>query len=194
MNIKVARKLHERRFRPNPVMTTGELMNLIGSDGIQEAIEKRWLVPDMDSGFLMLNINGGKLAELESACLCPCGKTDCACVEHVSESMSTMPMREAFAAFGVTRPGGITGGSAPAMPAPMTPRPQTPTSHVDAPAKAPRVGDPAMVEQNGQTYTGEISGFEPDGRVRLRWRGSRPPEDRAYGPNEFLVTDQKPHA
>ena len=194
MNINVARKLHERRFRPSPTMTTGELINLIGSDGMQEAMNKRWLVPDMDSGFLMLNLNGGKLAELESACVCACGKTDCGCVEKLAESMTTMPMREAFAAFGVARPGGVTGGSAPAMPAPMLPRPQTPTSHVDKPAKAPNVGDPAVVEQDGQTYTGEISGFEPDGRVRLRWKGSRPAQDRPYGPNEFLVPDNPAHA
>lgn len=197
MNIQVARKLHERRYRPNPVMTTGELLNLIGSEGMQEAIDKRWLVPDQDTGFLMLNVTGGKLVELESACRCECGKTDCECAaKNEGTPAFTMPMREAFAAFGVTRPGGLTGGNAPQMPSPMT-RPavaSTPTSSVPQQKKTPRVGDPAMVEQGGQTYTGEISGFEQDGRVRLRWRGQRPPEDRAYGPTEFLVTDEKPHA
>jgi hypothetical protein len=193
MNIQVARKLHERRFRPNPVMTTGELLNLIGSEGMQEAIDKRWLVPDQDTGFMMLNFHGGKLLELESACRCACGKTDCACEKAAEDKPAfTMPMREAFAGFGVSRPGTPTGG--PSQPAPMTRHPDpTPTSQSPAPPRSYRTGEPVMIEQDKVTYQGEISGFEPDGRVRVRWSGQRPPEDRAFGPGEFLVTD-KPNA
>lgn len=194
MNIIVARKLHERRFRPNPVMTTGELLNMIGSEGMQEALERRWLVPDQDTGFLMLNFNGGKLVELESACLCACGKTDCSCEQAIeSKASSTMPMREAFAGFGVSRPSAPTGGST--QPAPMMRVPDpTPTQQTPTAPKQYRVGDPAMVEQDSVTYQGEISGFEPDGRVRLRWRGQRPPNDRSYGPGEFMVTKESPAA
>lgn len=194
MNIIVARKLHERRFRPNPVMTTGELLNLIGSDGLQEALQNRWIVPDQDTGFLTLNINGGKMVELESACRCgACGKTDCACAA-ASETgqLSTMPtsMREAFAGFGVSRPGAPTTST---QPTPMTRSADpTPTEQVSPGQRQWRVGDPAMVEQDNVTYQGTISGFEPDGRVRLRWRGQRPPNDRAYGPGEFLVTNENP--
>lgn len=194
MNIIVARKLHERRFRPNPVMTTGELLNLIGSDGMQEALNLRWLVPDPDTGYLTLNLHGGKLLELESACRCEsCGKTDCDCgPKGESGEMSTMPMREAFAAFGVTRPGGV--GSSQ-QPSPMTPQPpRTPTSPVATPPRTYRPGDPVMVEQENTMYQGEVAGVEPDGRIRVRWRGARPPEDRPYGPGEFLVTDDKPNA
>jgi hypothetical protein len=194
MNIQVARKLHERRFRPNPVMTTGELLNLIGSEGMQEAIDKRWLVPDQDTGFMMLNFHGGKLLELESACICEkCRKTDCSCEKAAEDKPAfTMVMREAFAGFGVSRPGTPTGG--PSQPAPMTRHPDpTPTSQSPAPPRSYRTGEPVMIEQDKVTYQGEISGFEPDGRVRVRWSGQRPPEDRAFGPGEFLVTD-KPNA
>lgn len=196
MNIIVARKLHERRFRPNPVMTTGELLNLIGSEGMQEALDRRWLVPDQDTGFLTLNLHGGKLIELESACRCACGKTDCSC-EQMGESKpsSTMPMREAFSGFGVGRPGSPTSsvGGGVTQPAPMMRVPDpTPTEQVPPSPKQYRIGDPAMVEQDNVTYQGEISGFEPDGRVRLRWRGQRPPNERAYGPGEFLVTKETP--
>lgn len=193
MNIKVARKLHERRWRSSPVMTTGELLNLIGSEGIREALDRRWIVPDNDTGFLTLNIDGGKLAELESACVCACGKVECNCTALAeSVQMTSMPMRETFAAFGVTRPG-ITNSGGQNMQAPMTPRSQTPTTPASTDTNTPRMGDPAVVEHGGQTYTGEISGFESDGRIRLRWKGSKPPEDRAYGPNEFLIPD-KSHA
>lgn len=177
-------------------MTTGELLNLIGNEGMKEALDRRWLVPDQDSGFLTLNMHGGKLLELENACLCACGKTDCSCAETVETASTVMPasMREAFAGFGVTRPGTPTGIGAE-QPAPMMRVPDpTPTQQVAEPPRQYRQGDPATVEQDNVTYQGEISGFEPDGRVRLRWRGQRPPNDRAYGPGEFLVTDQKPNA
>ena len=194
MNTNVARKLHERRFRPNPVMTTGELLNLIGSDGLQEALERRWLVADTDTGFLTLNLHGGKLVELENACRCACGKTNCACSPtNETEQLTTMPMREAFSGFGVTRPSTPTGAGASTQPTPMMRVPDpTPTQQVPGAPKQYRVGDPAMVEQDNVTYQGEISGFEPDGRVRLRWRGQRPPNDRAYGPGEFMVTKETP--
>lgn len=191
MNISVARKLHERRFRPSPVMTTGELLNLIGSDGMQEALERRWLIPDQDTGYLTLNINGGKLVELESACVCACGKTDCACEPADTKAVLTMPMREAFAGFGVSRPSTPTSDNGSTQPTPMTRvTDPTPTEQTPAQPKQFRVGDPAVVEQDNVTYQGEISGFESDGRVRLRWRGQRPPDDRAYGPGEFLVTQK----
>jgi hypothetical protein len=201
MNIIVARKLHERRFRPNPVMTTGELLNLIGSDGMQEALERRWLVPDQDTGFLMLNFNGGKLVELESACLCKCGKTDCAC-GNVGEAgqTSTMPaaMREQYAAedfagYGVTRPTTPTSQHGSTQPAPMMRVPDpTPTEQVPQPPMNYRTGDPAEVMQDNITYQGEIAAFEPDGRVRLRWKGQRPPNDRPYGPGEFIIKKENP--
>jgi hypothetical protein len=196
MNMLVARKLHERRYRPNPVMTTGELLNLIGSDGMQEALDRRWLVPDADTGFLTLNLHGGKLVELEAACHCEsCGKTACDCGEKgEAGQLSTMPMREAFAAFGVTRPGGIGAAQQPTPTTPQGPTTPTPTTPTTPLPKTYRQGDPVMVEQDKTMYQGEVSGFEPDGRIRVRWRGARPPEDRAYGPGEFLVTDEKPHA
>lgn len=189
MNIQVARKLHERRYRPSPVVTTGEMLNLIGSDGLQEALANRWLVPDQDTGFLTLNMNGGKMLELEAACRCHCGKMDCACEAKTEAApLSTMPMREAFAGYGVSRPGTPTGG--PVQPTPMQRSPDpTPTQQVPGKLPTYRTGDPVVVEQDRVTYQGQISGFEPDGRVRVRWSGQRPPEDRPYGPGEFLVKD-----
>ncbi len=190
MNINVARKLHERRFRANPVMTTGELITLIGSDGMQEAIDKRWITPDPDTGFMMINNHGGKLLELESACRCACGKTDCACApEALPEQTYTMRMRENFAGFGLPHPP-PTGSEAPAATPAMMPRAHmTPTSAGPAQAQQPRSGDMVKVTDEGKEFEGEVSGFEPDGRIRLRWKGTRPVHDRAYGAGEYMVTN-----
>ena len=198
MNINVARKLHERRYRANPLVTTGEMINLIGGDGLKEALLNRWIVPDMETGFLSLNSNGGKMQELESACVCACGKTECACTPIAeSAQVYTMPMRENFAGPGLSSPSQASSTpTGPAPAAPMMPRSQTPTgpASVGPAPKAPRVGDPAVVEQDGKTYQGEVSNVETDGRVRMRWTGDRPSGDRAYGPNEFLISDKQPNA
>lgn len=190
MNITVARKLHERRFRASPMMTTGEMLNLIGSEGVQEALLKRWIVPETDSGMLMLNLHGGKMVELECACRCRCGKTDCSCnPEAVVEASYTMPMREAFAGFGLPAPG-------PGVAAPPT---ATPTAMVQQPAKAPaaadetapKVGDEAMVAEGDKTYTGKVASVSNNGRVRLTFGATRPSEERDYGFNEVQVTKDK---
>lgn len=193
MNKITARKLHERRFRPSPFLTTGELLNLIGNEGLQEALLNRWIVPELESGNLMLNVSGGKLAELEEACRCHCGKLDCSCEDASGAApTSVMPMRETFAAYGVSRPANTPTGGSPMLPAQN--RTATPTSTPPPEQRKYKVGDPVVVDQDKTTYQGEISGFENDGRVRLRWRGQRPPEDRAYGPGEFLVTDAPANA
>lgn len=198
MNITVARKLHERRFRPNPVVTTGELINMIGSEGMQEALLNRWLVADMDSGFLMLNQNGGKMQELESACRCHCGKTDCACPAVVEAAPTTaMPMREAFAGPGLPRPGGNAGsptGSAQSM----LPRPQAPlapTSQTSQHDANPQIGDEVMMAENGQDFQGKVASIDQDGKMRLSFGSNKPSMDRAYANNELRkVASAQPNA
>lgn len=190
MNISVARKLHERRFRASPIVTTGELLNLIGSDGVQEALLNRWIVPEESSGMLMLNMNGGKMVELESACRCHCGSTTCECKEALGESvMTTMPMREAFAGFGLERP--PTGGMTPT--APIMPRQQpvaTPTSSTVTQNAAPQIGDEAMVAEQDKTFTGKVASISQDGRVRLSFGSDKPSMNRDYGFNEVRVVDK----
>jgi len=192
MNIHVARKLHERRFRAAPVMTTGELLNLIGSDGLQEAMLNRWIVPDPDSGLLTLNTGGGKLLELESACRCKCGKTDCACgAEGEAGQTYTMPMREAFAGYGLERPPTASGGSGGA--APMLPRPQaaaTPTTPSDPKTTTPQIGDDVMVAEQDKTFTGKVASVAQDGRIRISFGSDKPTMNRDYGFNEVRVVDK----
>lgn len=175
-------------------MTTGELLNLIGNDGIQEALQNRWIVPDMDTGLLTLNLGGGKLQELAQACVCACGKTDCSC-EAISDSKqtSTMPMREAFAGYGLPHPN--AGGGTP--PPPMLPRPQaaaspTPTTPAGPQAKPPQIGDQVMVADENKTFTGTVGVVGQDGRYRIKFGNDKPPMDREYNANELRLVGQAP--
>ena len=195
MNINTARKLQERRYRASPVVTTGELINLIGNDGLQEALNRRWIVPDQDTGFLTLNFNGGKLVELESACRCQCGKTDCACPEVNEGAASTvMPMREAFAGFGLPMPSSTPTNPPAAVSVPRTPA--TPTAPAAPGQASPQIGDDAVVTEDGKTFTGKVASVSQDGRYRMSFGGTKPNMDRDYGPNELrtLQADQTPNA
>lgn len=200
MNTQVARKLHERRYRSSPVMTTGELLNLIGSDGIQEALLNRWIVPDPDTGFLTLNTGGGKLLELENACRCSkCSNMACDCVvEQETPVGQTMIMRESFKGFGLTSPSTQSPTSPPVMPRPQTPT--APTSHVDT-AKAapqmlsqdrpPRIGDNVTVAEDNVAYVGTVGTVGTDGRYRINFGTEKPKMNRDYGPNEIQVINKE---
>lgn len=212
--IVVARKLNERRQRPNPTITTGEMIGSIGSVGMQEAIQRNWLVPDFDTGYLMVNTNAGKLAEVVEACKCKdcgkedcdckckdCGKShgDCECNESVKTRQMPKSMREAWEAPGVGNGIGSASnstiqGQKPIIPNPP-PAPATPT----APAtQKPQVGSQvaAVETQNGKEklYQGTVSGIGPDGMYRLDFgNGERPPMDREYGADQLRLV-QPTHA
>ena len=189
----IARKINERRQRPNPIMTTGEILTTIGSEGMQEALQRRWLVPDTDTGYLMVNMNAGKLAEIAEACRCPaCHELECKCVcEPPEEEKNKMPsaMREAWNAMGV----GSTSNNGPQGQMPMMPHAQ-PVAPTTPPAKKPQIGaNVAAVEmQDGKEklYPGTVSGVGQDGRYRLDFgAGERPPMDREYGPEQLRFVE-----
>ena len=188
MQIATARKLHERRFRANTMVTTGELVNLIGSEGIQEALQNRWIVPDMDTGFLSLNTNGGKMQELENACVCPsCQGLSCECkpvFESISESMPSH-MRESFAGPGLTSPSKTSSASPMSGPSPSFPRPQpaSPTTPVEN--STPQIGDSVVIADQGKDYTGRVASVGQDGRYKLSFGATKPGMDRDYNPNEL---------
>lgn len=173
-------------------MTTGELINLIGSDGIQEALLNRWLVPDPDTGFLTLNTGGGKLQELESACHCYCGKTDCACaMETEKPLMHTIPLRENFAGFGIPHPAPSAGITVNTPVMPRQQAPQAPTSPAPQSNGAPQIGDSVMVGENGKTFNGVVGTVGQDGRYKISFGNDKPPMDREYSANELRLINKQ---
>jgi hypothetical protein len=95
---KIAATLLERRHRMTHVVLPGDLISQLGSEGMQEALRRTWLVPDMMSGSLTVNCNLGIVAQMEDAAkeLCEdCKKEPCECKPAVKESQmsawETMP-------------------------------------------------------------------------------------------------------
>ena len=189
----VARKINERRLRPNPVITTGEILSTIGSEGMQEALQRHWLVPDIESGFMMVNMNAGKLAEVVEACRCPeCHNLDCACeclkTTDSNQRSTAMPraMREAWSGPGVGS--GSNGGPQGQMPL-MPHSPPQPVAPTTPPPKPIRIGDQMAVKGPDNTlYPGTVSG-EDNGMYNLDFgAGKQPPPTpgrRGFGPDQL---------
>jgi hypothetical protein len=51
---EIARKILEVRKRPSPFIMNGELMLLLGPDGFQEALSRRWLIQDSENGAMLV--------------------------------------------------------------------------------------------------------------------------------------------
>ena len=51
---EIARKILEVRKRPSPFIMNGELMLLLGPDGFQEALNRRWIIQDSENGAMLV--------------------------------------------------------------------------------------------------------------------------------------------
>lgn len=52
---EIARAILERRNRMNPVIMTGEMTATLGYEGMTEALQRRWLVPNTETGHLQVS-------------------------------------------------------------------------------------------------------------------------------------------
>lgn len=50
----IAKVVLERRSRMSPIVFQGEMLEKLGSEGLSEALQRRWLVPNEDSGYLQV--------------------------------------------------------------------------------------------------------------------------------------------
>lgn len=193
---EIARYIHERRLRASPIILPGEAIAIIGSEGLQEALDRRWLVPDHDSGYLQVTGDMARVAEI----------TETAAAEPVVES--TIENASAGLVMEHARRDGrgviheiaapATGKPAPGY-TPTTPT-TTPAAAAAAPAAvnptAPRqvpanIGDDVTVAEEGRTYAGKVQSRDPQGGgVRISFGpDQRPPVDRSYRDDEIRLTN-----
>ena len=161
--IEIAQSLLNRRNAMNPVVMQGEMINTLGHDGLQEALQRRWLVPDMSSGYLLVSQDMSKVLEMreaaeESKDCAKCKKStkDCVCPkdddkEDTSEKWTKPWERPQESHNFVTRHaernisellspgtghdsgGGLTSGSSPTSAAPRQPVTPPPAAPTSAP-------------------------------------------------------------
>jgi hypothetical protein len=186
--LSIARALDSRRHNASPLLVKSELLATIGSDGLSEALNNGWIVPDYESGYLAINTNLARLAELESACRCKkCGKKDCKCADTKEKQCAAAPasLRENWSGIGLSRPPTSLNGSSN-----FVPRSPTPSISSSEPQDKPRIGDDVTVADDGKSYVGKIASVSDDGRYRLSFAGDKPKMDREYNQNEVRSLNQ----
>jgi hypothetical protein len=153
----------------------------LGPDAVQDALQRGWLQPDMDSGFLCLAPEAGKLAEMEQAASGP--ETT---PSHKTEALDFRgpalrhALREASYGVGMgASTSGSMGSGQPERPAPMPPRTNTTFGDRQHHPGDFVVGEDVMIADQGKTYQAKIRTRRPDGTYEL-----------SFGPNIPLRSDR----
>lgn len=162
----------------------GEMLGILGEEGMSEAINRRWLVPSYDTGYLQVTGDLGVVEQMKEIAQMP----DAVIQDSVLESSrfviqhARRSLTEAHVISEIAAP--ATGAPAPTM------RVSTPAA---SPAAAPNpaddalsdVGDDVAVVENGKTFQGKIQSKGPTGRYKISFGAERPGMDREYEPTDF---------
>lgn len=196
---EIATIILERRQRMNPTVMQGEMTTVLGEDGLQEALNRRWLVPNYDSGYLQVANHGSVVEDMEAIAAMPdptpepdnLGESRNICQQHAirgrADIMEASVLSEIAApATGRPSPGFVqaAASSTPTAPAaPAAPAAGPAAAGGAAPAGS-AVGEDVSVVQDGRTYQGKIASVN-NGRYRLSFGGPERPADRDYAQNEI---------
>jgi hypothetical protein len=191
---EIAQTILDRRNRMNPVIMNGEMIASLGAEGMQEALQRRWLVPDTDTGHLQVSNDLAAVEELRTAAGTPALKQVESVVVDATHNIALSHAHRNIDEL--LAPGTGHDNSAPF-------RPRTPNSPVASPAApaapaaaaapgaapaAAGIGDEVLVAEGGKTYMGTIGAVGNDGKFKLTFGMEKPPMTRDYSPNEFKVT------
>lgn len=171
------------------LMMPSQLAAEIGPIGLQDAMQRGWLHPDMDQGYLRLTENIGLLQEMqalaETKCK-NCEKDECpgcdAAPVPAQESAAHAPamlhatrrMHETYGLGTASSGGGAPGSGQPARPATPAPNP-APAQLASNPAQQDyAVGDDVVIAEEGKTYQAKVGQRNPDGTYVLSFGPNRP--------------------
>ena len=198
---ELAQALLARRNSMSPIILPGEMLAAIGNDAMHEALQRRWLVPNTDTGMLQVTTDMAQvLAMRETADNCPvCKQKECQCqpaaprleshdysVGHASRHPNFLHELLAPAT------GHDSAASTPTAPAavgtPLPPRAPTAPLPPAMQARKPGIGDSVVVAENGKTFTGTVGSVQ-NGRYKITFGGTeKPGGQRDYAENEVRLT------
>jgi hypothetical protein len=167
-----------------------EVLDKIGMQGLVESINRKWFLVDDQLGYYTINTSEKVKSDLIREGTCKCGNLRCDCQEVEAEDTherKTLPenVRHIVDAYVPNT------GNAPGNTTYHFNGKYTPGGNTTLPVLPYRVGDDVSVTEDNVTYTGTISSVDPEGKVRINWKGARPPRNRAYSPGEFMVNKNK---
>lgn len=184
---EIAQTILERRARMNPTVMQGEMLSVLGEDGLSEALSRRWLTPNFESGYLQVSNNESAVVEMQAIAAMPdpkpepdqLGESRVASLLHATRSRA--PITEASVLSEIAAP--ATGRPSPSFSAPQTPASPTAAGPIN-PNSPYNIGDDAVVVENGKTYQGKVSSNQ-GGRYKISFGGGEHPSAREYAANEI---------
>src|SRR6516162_5912973 len=151
---EIAKAIIERRNRMTHVIMPGEITAEIGPDGVAEALQRRWLVPDIDDGYLCATNDLKAVEEMrQTAQMKP--EEFQGQVIPVAESHDLLQLhaRRSHALYEVAPP--MTGATAPGLSIVAQPVTQ-PKPPPGVPDTTMRVGPQVFVGRGGKPAVGVI--------------------------------------
>ena len=198
---KLARNLLSFRASTS-LMLPGALAAQIGQEALQDALQRGWVQPDYESGFLTVAPHATTLHEIEqiaeSVCKM-CNKVPCTCEEsrkeesHSTHDIVVRHSRRMIETYGIG-PGHSTSGSPGTGQdeRPATTQSPSPTVAPNRPGQDYMVGEDVVIASEGKSYQAKISSKNPNGTYRLSFGPNMPlRQDREFRREELQRVD--PH-
>lgn len=172
------------------LIVPGILHAELGPDAMKEALARRWVEADLDTGYLRLSSQYTTLDQMRQLveakcdnCKCEpceccenCGKHPCVCKKEESKGtrsfMDAHIIRSQQEAF-VGTP--AYGSGQPAQPPAPRVAPQVDANR----SQEPMVGEDVIIADEGRSYPAKIASKNPDGTFKL-----------SFGPNKPLRQDR----
>jgi hypothetical protein len=175
---ELAKALLERRSRMTHLIPPGDLVREIGPDSVAEGLRRRWLMPDMDEGFLQVNRDLRVVEEMQKEANAqpqrgPAGPAAIPVSEgHAFSLLHTHRDRSIHEVAAPMTGGASPGLSAVAQPQPPPPPSSQPPTSGSGPPMA--VGSQVTVARQGVKSNGVIEKLHPDGRFEVGFPGGQP--------------------
>lgn len=191
---EICKAILERRNRMTHVILPGEIMAVIGPEGVSEALRQRWLVPDTDSGYLCATNDLAKVAEMQRiAEMKPEQFSGQELPVAESHGLSLLHTRRSHTINEIAAP--MTGGGSPGLSSIGEPSQQTSQPQSTGSTGSPQVGTNVTVARQGVKATGVIEKLMPDGRYQVGYGQDvrqKPPGDNIFGKDEMTVVPSTP--
>ena len=177
------------------IILPGEIKSAIGAEGMSEALQRRWLVPDTDTGYLNVTRDMQVVAEMQKI----------AEMKPETCTLNPVPISESHdMALGHTRRRSIveiaapgTGAPAPGLTSVSQPTPPTQPTQPGQPATAAgdhQIGTAVTTARDGRTYSGVIEKLLPNGRFQVGFPAGQPKPngDSSFGKDEMTIVPSTP--
>jgi hypothetical protein len=170
---EIAHKILNRQNATSPVILMGEMQHVLGTEGYELALERRWIVPSWDSGELTVSDRPGVLDEMR----------------QLASSVKTAPVAEAkttnlYRLFSSNQNQKVIL--------------QTPEGLIEALAvggendKGAEIGDEVVVAEEGKPFTAVVQSKNEDGTYVLSFGQEKPRAVRPYAKEELRRTAAAP--